>query len=60
MAYQYEQYQQQPPYGSSAENKTTLWMGELEPWMDESYIRQIWYQLGENVNVKFIRDKFTG
>jgi hypothetical protein len=35
-------------------------MGELEPWMDESYIRQIWYQLGENVNVKFIRDKFTG
>ncbi|CAI2164174.1 10906_t:CDS:2 [Funneliformis geosporum] len=60
MAYQYEQYQQQPPYGGSAENKTTLWMGELEPWMDESYIRQIWYQLGENVNVKFIRDKFTG
>ncbi|CAG8547572.1 RNA-binding domain-containing protein [Rhizophagus irregularis] len=60
MAYQYDQYQQQPPYGGGAENKTTLWMGELEPWMDESYIRQIWYQLGENVNVKFIRDKFTG
>ncbi|CAG8467653.1 10221_t:CDS:2 [Diversispora eburnea] len=35
-------------------------MGELEPWMDENYVRQVWYQLGENVNVKFIRDKFTG
>ncbi|CAG8589686.1 6335_t:CDS:2 [Acaulospora colombiana] len=35
-------------------------MGELEPWMDENYIRTVWYQLGENVNVKFIRDKFTG
>ncbi|CAG8825963.1 2024_t:CDS:2, partial [Racocetra persica] len=53
-------YQQQSQYGSGLDNKTTLWMGELEPWMDESYVRQIWYQLGENVNVKFIRDKFTG
>ncbi|CAG8799504.1 46189_t:CDS:10, partial [Gigaspora margarita] len=59
MAFQYD-YQQQSQYGGGLDNKTTLWMGELEPWMDESYIRQIWYQLGENVNVKFIRDKFTG
>ncbi|CAG8461186.1 7504_t:CDS:2 [Paraglomus brasilianum] len=35
-------------------------MGELEPWMDEGYIRGLWYQMGEQVNVKFIRDKFTG
>ncbi|CAH1756113.1 7171_t:CDS:2 [Entrophospora sp. SA101] len=25
-------------------------MGELEPWMDDNYVRQIWYQYGENVN----------
>ncbi|KAJ3102186.1 tRNA selenocysteine 1-associated protein 1 [Phlyctochytrium planicorne] len=42
------------------EQKTTLWMGELEQWMDENYIRQLWFSLGENVNVKMIRDKVTG
>ncbi|CAG8550839.1 13981_t:CDS:2 [Acaulospora morrowiae] len=60
MAFQYDQFQQQSQYGSGTDSKTTLWMGELEPWMDENYIRTVWYQLGENVNVKFIRDKFTG
>jgi len=61
MSYQYDQYhQQQQQYGGAMDNKTTLWMGELEPWMDEGYIRGLWYQMGEQVNVKFIRDKFTG
>ncbi|KAJ3098053.1 hypothetical protein HDU97_004347 [Phlyctochytrium planicorne] len=23
------------------DSKTTLWMGELEPWMDENYVRQL-------------------
>ncbi|KAI9258792.1 hypothetical protein BDA99DRAFT_101452 [Phascolomyces articulosus] len=40
--------------------KTTLWMGDLEPWMDENYIRQVWLTLGESVVVKLIRDKRTG
>ncbi|KAF2681045.1 RNA-binding domain-containing protein [Lentithecium fluviatile CBS 122367] len=40
--------------------KTTLWMGELEPWIDENFVRSIWYNMGENVNVKMIRDKFSG
>ncbi|KAG0638573.1 hypothetical protein HOY80DRAFT_155074 [Tuber brumale] len=44
--------------GSDA--KTTLWMGELEPWIDEAFVRNVWYQLGEGVNVKMIRDKFSG
>lgn len=35
-------------------------MGELEPWIDENFVRNVWYQLGENVNVKMIRDKFSG
>ncbi|KAL1915152.1 uncharacterized protein VTP21DRAFT_7633 [Calcarisporiella thermophila] len=40
--------------------KSTLYMGELAPWMDESYIRSIWSSLGEQVNVKMIKDRFTG
>lgn len=35
-------------------------MGELEPWIDENFIRTLWYNLGEQVNVKMIRDKFSG
>ncbi|KAG9237621.1 hypothetical protein BJ875DRAFT_137162 [Amylocarpus encephaloides] len=40
--------------------KTTLWMGELEPWIDENFIRSVWFGMGEQVNVKMIRDKFSG
>lgn len=42
------------------DSKTTLWMGELEPWIDEAFIRSVWYGMGEQVNVKMIRDKFSG
>jgi hypothetical protein len=35
-------------------------MGELEPWADEAYVRSFWFNYGETVNVKMIRDKFTG
>ncbi|KAI8880638.1 RNA-binding domain-containing protein [Backusella circina FSU 941] len=41
-------------------SRMTLWMGDLDPWMDENFIRQVWYSLGENVIVKLIRDKRTG
>ncbi|KAH0606710.1 uncharacterized protein H6S33_003544 [Morchella sextelata] len=44
----------------STDAKTTLWMGELEPWIDEAFVRNIWFQMGEPVNVKMIRDKFSG
>ncbi|KAG8624822.1 hypothetical protein KVT40_007889 [Elsinoe batatas] len=40
--------------------KTTLWMGELEPWIDENFIRNLWFGMGYQVNVKMIRDKFSG
>ena len=39
---------------------TTKRMGELEPWIDENFIRTLWFGMGEQVNVKMIRDKFTG
>lgn len=35
-------------------------MGELEPWIDETFVRTVWYNMGEQVNVKMIRDKFSG
>lgn len=35
-------------------------MGELEPWIDENFVRTLWYGMGYQVNVKMIRDKFSG
>lgn len=36
-------------------------MGELEPWMDEAYIKNMYLQtVSENVNVKVIRDRNSG
>lgn len=36
-------------------------MGELEPWMDENFIKGVFATAtGEQVNVKVIRDKSSG
>ncbi|KAJ1924628.1 hypothetical protein IWQ60_005075 [Tieghemiomyces parasiticus] len=40
--------------------KAILWMGGLEPWMDQNYLRTLWYNLGEQVNVKCIYNRATG
>ncbi|KAM9881559.1 RNA recognition domain-containing protein [Verticillium dahliae] len=49
------------PGNSPDGNKTTLWMGELEPWMDENFIKGVFATAtGEQVNVKVIRDKSSG
>ncbi|KAI9024425.1 hypothetical protein CLU79DRAFT_747123 [Phycomyces nitens] len=39
--------------------KLTLWMGNLEAWMDERYLQDLWASIGENVVVKLMRDKRT-
>jgi hypothetical protein len=49
-----------PPSMGGESRSATLWMGDLDPWMDENFVRQLWYTLGEQVTVKMIRDKFTG
>lgn len=52
-----------PPSGGPGpeQPKTTLWMGELEPWMDENFIKGVFLSAaGETVNVKVIRDKNSG
>ncbi|KAJ6151823.1 hypothetical protein N7470_006951 [Penicillium chermesinum] len=38
-----------------ADGKTTLCLGS-----NENFIRNLWFQMGEQVNVKMIRDKFSG
>ncbi|KAJ2816065.1 hypothetical protein IWW50_006628, partial [Coemansia erecta] len=45
---------------SAAAAPAQLWMGDIEPWMDEDCIRQIWAHMGELVSVKMIRDRLTG
>ncbi|GAN05996.1 mRNA binding post-transcriptional regulator [Mucor ambiguus] len=40
-------------------SRATLWMGDLDPWMDETFLKQLWLSYGENVIVKLIRDKRT-
>ncbi|KAL4272714.1 hypothetical protein GQ457_13G002270 [Hibiscus cannabinus] len=38
----------------------SLWIGDLQPWMDENYIISIFAQTGEVVSTKVIRNKQTG
>ncbi|KAF5670887.1 polyadenylate-binding protein [Fusarium heterosporum] len=50
-----------PPGVGPDSPKTTLWMGELEPWMDENFIKGVFMSAAhESVNVKVIRDKNSG
>ncbi|KAH8031941.1 hypothetical protein HPB51_022139 [Rhipicephalus microplus] len=44
-----------------AGSASTLWMGDLEPTMDEYFVQQAFSMMGENpVHVKIIRDRLTG
>jgi len=55
--------QSQPPYHQapqSYEEIRTLWVGDLEPWMDENYLRDCFTGSGEVVmSVKVIRNRQT-
>ena len=43
---------------TSQEKPRTLWMGDLDPWLDEENIARIWWQiLGKKIRVKIIRPK---
>lgn len=42
------------------DDKNTLWMGDLDPWMDENFVKQVWFNFGDQVNVKVIRNKLSG
>ena len=38
----------------------SLWMGEIEPWMDETQIANLYSHITNVVNVKIIKNKMTG
>jgi RNA recognition motif-containing protein len=38
----------------------TLWVGDIESWMDETYISNVFSKIGPVLGVKLIRDKQTG
>ncbi|KAL0384188.1 UNVERIFIED_CONTAM: Polyadenylate-binding protein RBP47 [Sesamum radiatum] len=66
---QQQQYQQQLPpqpskqnnqIQSSGEDNKTIWIGDLQQWMDEAYLQSCFSQTGEVVSVKIIRNKQTG
>jgi len=52
-----QQYPQQP---TSADEIRTLWVGDLQYWMDETYLHGCFGNSQEVVSVKIIRNKQTG
>jgi RNA recognition motif-containing protein len=45
--------------GSHQDSKT-LWVGDIESWMDENYIANLFSKVGQVTNAKIIRDKNSG
>eukprot|EP01067_Filipodium_phascolosomae_P001937 Filipodium_phascolosomae@DN2223_c0_g1_i1.p1 len=42
------------------EEVKTLWIGDVEPWMDETWLATIFNEVAVPVNAKIIRDRGTG
>ncbi|XP_071715619.1 polyadenylate-binding protein RBP47-like isoform X2 [Rutidosis leptorrhynchoides] len=64
---QAEQYQQQQKsqnnsqqIQSASEDNKTVWVGDLQHWMDETYLQSCFSQTGEVSYIKLIRNKQTG
>ncbi|XP_008796097.2 polyadenylate-binding protein RBP45 [Phoenix dactylifera] len=61
-----QQLPQQPqpqypgPQPASADEIRTLWVGDLQYWMDENYLFGCFASTGEVLSVKMIRNKQTG
>ncbi|KAK8622896.1 hypothetical protein V6N13_117794 [Hibiscus sabdariffa] len=55
---QMQQYTAGSPATCSGEIRS-LWIGDLQPWMDENYLLSIFSQTGEVVSAKVIRNKQT-
>ncbi|GAB4826605.1 Polyadenylate-binding protein rbp45 [Ancistrocladus abbreviatus] len=57
-----QQYYQQPasaPQPASTDEVRTLWIGDLQYWMDENYLSSCFAHTNEVVSVKVIRNKHT-
>ncbi|XP_071691755.1 polyadenylate-binding protein RBP47-like [Rutidosis leptorrhynchoides] len=64
---QAQQYQQQQKslnnsqqIQSTSEDNKTVWVGDLQLWMDENYLQSCFSQTGEVASIKLIRNKQTG
>ncbi|NP_001275480.1 DNA binding protein ACBF-like [Solanum tuberosum] len=59
---QQQQKMQQPPtqIQNSSEDNKTIWIGDLQQWMDENYLHSCFSHAGEVISVKIIRNKQTG
>uniref|UniRef100_A0A804MA49 RRM domain-containing protein n=1 Tax=Zea mays TaxID=4577 RepID=A0A804MA49_MAIZE len=51
---------QAPAAPAAADEVRTLWIGDLQYWMDENYVFGCFSNTGEVQNVKLIRDKNSG
>ncbi|KAJ1279654.1 hypothetical protein BS78_04G170700 [Paspalum vaginatum] len=52
-----------PPAGSGgngSEDNRTIWVGDLQYWMDENYLHSCFGPSGEVVNIKVIRNRHSG
>jgi|JFJP01.1.fsa_nt_gi RNA recognition motif-containing protein len=51
-----------PNAGSTPQDSKTLWVGDIENWMDDSYIANLFNKFapGTVQGVKIIRDKNSG
>ncbi|KAK8661009.1 hypothetical protein V6N13_051911 [Hibiscus sabdariffa] len=52
--------QQHHHHPTSLEEVRTLWIGDLQSWVDESYLNSCFAHTGELVSIKIIRNKITG
>lgn len=57
---QQQQQQQYAAAPSSTDEIRSLWIGDLQYWMDETYVTNCFYNTGEVLSVKIIRNKQTG
>ncbi|KAG0492896.1 hypothetical protein HPP92_006294 [Vanilla planifolia] len=48
------------PQPTNPNEVRTLWIGDLQYWMDESYVYNCFVSTGEVVSIKLIRNKQTG
>ncbi|KAI0507120.1 hypothetical protein KFK09_013238 [Dendrobium nobile] len=46
--------------GTSADENKTIWVGDLQYWMDENYLHGCFGHTGEVIFIKVIRNKQTG
>nr|AAR91698.1 DNA-binding protein [Solanum lycopersicum] len=61
MPYYHQQHQQMIQIQQNAsEDNRTIWIGDLQQWMDEGYLHTCFAQAGEVISVKVIRNKQTG